>query len=647
MHVPFLLCATVALGLGHAQPPAAPSDPPPQVRLGQRVERVRQAAQVCPTLVIVPDAASYIEAIARWTPSLRYPVLIDDGTPATRNLIALFARGFEPMRVVRWSRTPGATFRAEDFAKLDARAVTAAVARAWGVPEGDATDDALLSRWKAGGYTPPGVVVVGLDDPAWTAGLALAAGRGQPLVFVKARQGVDTLTGPPEAEALLRAIEIGAESTGLTWRSLGDDLDAVTLCLNTPNRYDAEKDHLAMTDRVGRLGPAATPGDRWAWCGQIFGTAPRAAYAAMGALFLEPGGAWFFDGYEDAAPWNTFDAGKAASYFTRAGVRVEVHDTPRQGAADWRLRAARPLDAGVIFVNTKGYVDYFDLQPGKCTPNDVPFVSTPAAAFIVHSWSAANAGNRDQLAGRWLERGVFAYVGSVHEPFLHAFVPTPVLAARLASGAPLGAAARHDPSTWWKVAVLGDPLYTLGPAVRRAASQPPLDDAEDVQANLRDLLTHAKYAEAFAALNLAGRENETARLAGALLRSTPDAITPVAAREAVLPLFREGETDAVWRVFARLDVADQRDPTLRDALWLSATPLLDGQPDAGLLTLLAANVRAYQPVRDALLVARAVHAARGLAAAEAVLAEIRARLAPADREQLDAGAKQPPETWGR
>lgn len=660
MHLPVVaaILALCPVAAGQNQPtptpPAAPpattavpTAQPPQVLLGRRVEQVRQSAQVCSTLVLVPDAASYIEAIARWSPRVRFPVLIDDGTPLTREHIGQFARAFAPARVVRWSSTPGATYDAAAFAKLDGGAITAASARAWGLPAENATDDALLALWKNANYQPPGIVVVGLDDPAWTAGLALAAGRGQPLVFTKARQGLDSTFGAPEAEPLLRIIELGAESTGLSWRGLGDAIDAVTLCMNTPSRYDAGKDHLAMTDRIGRLGPAATPGERWAWCGQIHGSAPRAAYAAMCSLFLEPDAAWFFDGYEDSPPWNTFDMTKAASYFSQAGVRVEVNDTPRNTAADWRSRAARPIDAGILFVNTKGYDDYFELPPGQARPNDVPILTKPAVMLFVHSWSAANAGNRDRLAGRWLERGVFAYVGSVHEPFLQAFVPTPVLAARLASGAPLGAAARHDPSQWWKITVLGDPLYTLGPAARRSDAQPPLEGAIEIRDALRDMLTAEKFAEALTVLSLSGRDADAARLIEALLANQSAAITPGAAREAVLPLFRAGQTDNVWRMFARMDAAGKRDPALRDALWLSATPLLDGKPDEALLAILRDNVRAFQPARDAMLVARAIHAAKGMDAAMAMLNTVRARLAAADQEQLDAAMKQPPEAWGR
>ncbi|CAG0963196.1 hypothetical protein PHYC_00840 [Phycisphaerales bacterium] len=643
----------LGLAVAQAQPPAPQPPPqgiPPQVKLGQRVEATRRAASASETLIIVRDAASYIEAISRWTPTRRFPVLIDDGTLESRDHIALFARAFAPKQTLRWSKDGNteAPFSEAGFARIDVTALTTAQSRAWGLVGEHPSDEALLAHWKASGHQPPGVVVIGLDDPAWTAGLALAAGRGQPLVFVKARQGIDSTFGAPETDALLRAIELGAESTGLPWRGLGDSLDAVTLCLNTPNRYDTGKEALAMSDRIGRLGDAATPTQRWAWCGQIFGSPARAAYWAMCSLFLQPDSSWVFDGYPDTPPWNTFDGAKVADYSKRVGFNTELLDSPRGGAADWRARVARPVGAGLIFVNTKGNDDFFDLEPGQCKPGDVPILSTPAAAVFVHSWSALSAGKRDRICGRWLERGVFLYMGSVHEPFLQGFVPTPVVAARLLSGAPFGAAVRNEPAPWWKITVLGDPLYTVGPMAKRVADAPIFDGARDVQEHLRDLLTAEDFSPAMTAMSLAGRDADVARLASALIATRPHKLTPEVAACAVLPLFRAGETADVWKAFARLAPASQRDPIYRDALWLSAGPLLDGRPDEPLLTLLKANTRSYQGLRDAMLLARAWQSTLGMDSALAMLRDIRARLPDAkSQEELDLATRAPPEGWGR
>src|SRR5262245_59910925 len=86
-----------------AKPAQDPRATPPQVVLGQRVLQVQHVASVCNTVVIVSDAPSYVGAIAKWTPVRKFPVLIDDGTPAARENIARFVRAFKPAHVVRWS----------------------------------------------------------------------------------------------------------------------------------------------------------------------------------------------------------------------------------------------------------------------------------------------------------------------------------------------------------------------------------------------------------------------------------------------------------------------------------------------------------------------------------------------------------------
>src|SRR5262245_54275362 len=498
------LGSALCLGQEAAQPapdkapaPVVPQRTGPQYTLGKRVEQTRLAASVCSTVVIVRDAESYVKAIVAWRPERRFPVLIDDGSWTCREDIARFVRAFKPKSVVRW-RAPGAA-EAEPgmpFPRADRAAVFAALCAAWNLPEGKADAVSLLEVWKAAAYKPPGLVVADDADRAWPAALALAAGRGQVLVFVTVRQGVNDDMRPEEAEVLEDAAEAAATASGLTWRGLGDDLECVTLCLNVPPRIVRDtKTLLAVTDKVGRLGKGFETRERWAWCGQVFGTPAETAYRAMCSLFLEFDSAFIFDGYPNSAPWNDYSGGVAAKVLREAGIAVEVHSEPRNGAADWRGRAARVVDAGLILLNTKGYVDYFELGTGQCKSGDVPFLTRPVAAHVVHSWSAIAPAARHTVGGRWMERGVFVYAGSVQEPFLNAFMPTPAVAARLLMGAPFGAAIRLDSSPPWKINVLGDPLYTYGPAALRVEEAPTLEGATDVAAGLRDALTADKYEE--------------------------------------------------------------------------------------------------------------------------------------------------------
>src|SRR5262249_32291714 len=152
-----------------------------------------------------------------------------------------------------------------------------------------------------------------------------------------------------------------------------------------------------------------------AWCGQIFGNPEQSCYRAMCSLFLTSHKAWVFDGYGTGKPWSDYDGTAAGENLRKVGLTVEVLDTPRQGARDWRLRAARAVDADLILINSSGNPDFFNLEPGQCKPGDIPFLEIPAALHMVHSWSVEFPKNRDTVGGRWFERGVFAYAGSVHE----------------------------------------------------------------------------------------------------------------------------------------------------------------------------------------------------------------------------------------
>lgn len=627
--------------LASSQPvtPAAP----PQVLLGLRVDRTRLDAAVVPELLIVHDASSYLNAIANWTPQRRFPVLIDDGTNLSREDIARFIRAFEPGGVLDLP----AAGDAPAWTAVNAAAVTAAAASAW-QSDKSAPVAALAANFTAAKHRPPGVVCWSPKDPAWAGAVALAAGRGQFLVEVAPGAGVDAVIPADQADALSHQIEDACEATGLSWKGLGDDLDAVTLALHVPNRIASGTEFLALTDRVGRLGDGAAASTRWAWCGQLFGTPAQASYRAMCSLFLQPRTAWLFDGYEAGQPWNRYDAGEAGKIFKSFQFTTEILDSPRQGIRDWRARAARPVGAGLILVNSKGNDDFFDLQPGRGKPGDLPVLSLPAAAHMVHSWSATNIGRRSGVGGRWLERGVFCYAGSVHEPFLQAFVPTPALAGRLLSRAPWGVAVRVDGGQQWKIGVYGDPLFTLGDPAPRVEQRLSIPGATRVGVNLRALLDAEQFLPAIDALIALRREEDAARLGEALFANAPDKLTPPVAARLVPPCFQTGPNELVWRLYAKQDDLTQKEPWRRDLLWLACWPLLEGKAPEDLLRLLKAHVRPDQPVEDAMRLAGSWRKTFDDASASALLVQLRDAVADGPtRDHFSRAMKEPPDSWGR
>jgi len=555
------IAACVATTLGQPDPAAPRPDLPPQVRLGRRAELVRANAPVIPEVVIVTDGPSYLAAVAAWKPEGRFPVLIDDGSWQAAEDIARFVRAFEPRRVVRWAG-------GERAARGDARreAVESAVASAWGAAGEPA---AMVEFWRAHNHVPPAIVVADGADPAWTAALALAAGRALPIAWVSLeRRNVSGAMSRPDADALCAEIERACDATGLAWRALGDDIDAVALCLNAAVKIEtSEREFVATTDRVGRPAIGASAGERWAWSSQIFGTEAEAAYRAMCGLFLRPASAWVFDSYPHEAPWSLYDGTEAAGVLREAGMRVTLDDAPRQGIADWRARSLRAVDAGVVLLNSKGNRDWFELTPGRAHAGDVPMLAAPAIVHMVHSWSANAPRNRATVGARWLERGAYAYCGSVQEPTLPAFVPTPLVARRLVLGSAWAAAVRNEGAPLWRIAVMGDPLIALGPPARRIDGALPLDGVEDEGETTKRAASETDYETLVRSLWLAGRDADAAKLAAALLAERREAVTPRFARDALFPVFRAGADSTFLDLYARLAPDDAGDGAARDALW--------------------------------------------------------------------------------
>jgi len=615
-----------------AQPPAATpataplEEVPAQVRLGQRVDVTRRSATALSSVVIVRDSASYIAAVSRWSPTLRYPVLIDDGTRQSIEDIARFVRAYEPAHVLRWTVHPDdARALPKGLGAPTRDALVGAVARAWNAPEGSNDERALLEAFRTIGHVPPGIVVAWPDDPAWSAALALAAGRGQPLAFIKTPRIVGTTMTMKDADEIETLVEGWAATTDLEWRAVGDALDAVTLCVNAPARIDraVRGEQLALTDKIGRVGEGET-GQRWAWCGQIFGTQSQAAYRAMASLFLQPRAAWLFDGYPDDANWRDYDITPAAALLQKANFKVELHDAPDQSADHWRTAAARPIHPDLIVVTTKGMPEWFDLTPGQCRAGDVPLLTRPAVCYVIHSFSAARADDHRTIAGRFLQHGAFCYAGSVHEPFLGAFFPPRLFAMRMLTQAPFGVAARMDSGPPWKIAVFGDPLYTYGLAQTRVDDPPPLADCTQLDEGLRDKLTGGDLADGLRTLTMLARDEDAAALACALLDQEPARVTPKVAGEAILPTLRSGRARRVAEFVLRAEPNDMKDPAMRDALWLSARPLLTN-PSIELLEALSRNLRDEwdMTTRDVSDLIRAWVTRHGAASARVMLERLR------------------------
>ena len=612
---------------------------PPAQRLGARAQLLKSAQRLVPVVVVVPDAASAARAIAAWDGLDRFPVLIDDGTPAARAHAARFIRAFEPERVVRWE--------AEDAETPDREGLVSLWLDAVGAPE-PATEEGGAEDLIAGGVehlrrqrlTPSILVGIDLDDPAWVGGLTLAAGRfGAPVFF----DSEGKLSGAVSAEwcdALGRSLGEAATGAGLTWRVQGDDIDAVCLVHNGatkigPQDPKGKAEYFAVTDRVTRLTPDAEP---WAWAGQIIGDGPAALYRVMCGLFLQPGSAWVFDSYPSTGGWKLYDGTAAARALAQSGRDVTVFDDPNQGIADWHAGVAGGLDAGLVLINTKGGPVEFNLQPGVGRPGDAPVLHTPTIVHMVHSFSLARVGSRATVGGRWLENGAYAYYGSVHEPLLKAFVPTPQVAARLVSGLALGAAVRVEGEPAWKLNLIGDPLVTVGRPIaagrRVEGAGVPLGPVSDLETELATAREKGQHLRALRLLEILGRDEEAAELGVALLDG--GGATAGVAEAMAMPLFRTGRAERLVEAAALFLGPRHANTEIGDALWHTSR----ARSDERLENLLKLILRPGQQIQDGIELGEAIRARHGAGAARAWLASLAEKArTPKDTRQLERALK--------
>lgn len=592
-----------ALACGQEAPPPATGPAqalPASAELGRRLFEANSHARAIPVVVIVTGPETYLHALSAWQRDLRFPVLWDDGSIQARADIARFVHAFQPERVVRLDSVDSEAVPREPAARI-AR-LERAVFDATFEPGSIATAQQWVDALRAESALGPGIVIADAAGAQWPGAVALAAGRRQVMAFTSSPGRLSAALAPEQAFALERLARDMAAGLGLSWSGIGDDVDTITLALECPSKVRVREeppDFLATTDVLGRTDAGA----RWAFAGQLAGNESRSAYMAMSSLFLRPRAAWIFDGYEPGEPWSLFDGTEAADALIKAGIPTTVFDDPRQGIEHWRAACVRGIDAGLVAVNTMGNGDFFRLRPGDGSPGDIPVFASPPMVYFVHSFSATRPGNLDTVGGRLLDHGAYAYAGSVQEPTLGGFVPTPYVMRRLLIGLPFAAAVRSDDGRPWKIAIFGDPLATVTPAVVRGEAALPLEGVIDLGEEVKTLVRDRKFAEALARLAMLARNDDAARLAGALLRDQPQSFGAGVAREALLPLFLAGKPDEVLACFRRLSLRDQKEPMFLDALWHAGR--LRMYADTTVTSLLSGHLREDQLGPDAIELARA------------------------------------------
>ena len=252
-----------------AEPQASHRSPPRRCPSGpmhlsdHRLDSLRLAAdswkgsigprrQVVDQVCLVPDVASFLEAIALWDEQSFFPILIDE--PAWT---LPFLRAYRPARVVRFSvraRLAGPAAPAVSGSPPAASdpvwpQALEAVSRAWsGQAQPNGTLPAADRPPRQLGATPPGLVLANPQAPMFAGAVALAAGRFQPLVRLDAPGNFIASPGNSlpighfhdvlslaEAVQFARSVEIRVAGVVPDYQRLGDDCDFLTIAGDWPS----------------------------------------------------------------------------------------------------------------------------------------------------------------------------------------------------------------------------------------------------------------------------------------------------------------------------------------------------------------------------------------------------------------------------
>lgn len=588
-----ILTLLTMLATGGGQVPHAPAGSPEvdrRVHLGMRVAAAERGISLIDQVVLVPDAATYLDEIGRWTPGRQWPVMIED-----EHFAPMFVRRFAPSRVIRRAASPAPP----DDARARRRIAELIVASAWGARAWSGGRDGWREVFKAADHRPPGVVLASMEDPAWPAAVALAAGRGQPLLWLDDDFGhPGDLLDRHRGDALVEAVDAAIEASG--YDELGaTEIEAITLCRAIAGRVElprfdtGELEPHATMDMLGR----DDAGRRFAYVGWIFGDEVRSAYVAMCSLFLDRDRAALINTYGNTESWAQYGMEDAARRLRRSGFDVAARQRDDLTLEQWLAALPDGIDADLVLMNTMGGSDRFRLADQHAFATDVPLLHVPAAVHFIHSWSMQSPTHPATIAQRWLDHGAYAYVGSMQEPYLTAFETPTELVRQWLLGAPFLPAARvwNDRNPFrrvWKLNTFGDPLMLVSRSGTRRRQVPSIDERLSLN---DDASRHpgSTDPDSVRTLLLLGRDDDVVRRFRAA-RQAGD-VTPALASLALGPLFRTGDDRGFVEAIAQVDSPGA---IQLEMLWHLLTPRVGTDLEDSTIALLEEHIRPSMPEVD-------------------------------------------------
>ena len=431
--------------------------------------------EVLNAVVLVPDFEAYQNAISQWTDREFFPVLFQDDIYAPK-----FIAAFRPAQVLL-VKSAGHTPAPPSVGALQRIVLSSWTANKADVPAAP-TEYELRAALEKLGVEPSGVVFGDGESGEMAGGLALAAGRFQPLEYLARRVvGSEGHIGSEEHYMSYKTtVDMGRQIRedmrfwGLPYK---DRWAYVTLAGKYPYRYWGERmpwsgTTYATEDMLGRDEDTI----RIAVCGRLMGDYARSSYQAMCSLFLQPESAFLFNTYgsNPKSEWGQFRMDLAEKLlFPRMNV---THIKENATVDAFRAHALPWNKDGLVFINSSGYPDRWSVADGEGTTEDF-VIGVPSVVNIVHSGSAAELYETETIAHRAVWGGAYWYFGSSAEPLLDAFQPLRYVAPRIVNGVPLAAAFRLRASQnrfWpWRLLLVGDPQFCLReqPAKRKEMSE--------------------------------------------------------------------------------------------------------------------------------------------------------------------------------
>lgn len=395
-------------------------------------------------IVIVPDRATFVYVLSTWSDTVQFPIFIGE-TKYARQFAAAYNNGNTVFEYIEKKSIPDlsesvmykALLASLTDKKLDE--VTTENPR-----------ESYMQHLKEQNIVPPGIVITNLTSPEFCGGLALTAHHNQIVELYE--PPITPIFGnyTSATKDMIRTDMLSfVRQTGFPYEGIGEGIDAITLALDMPFKYEGG---YALDDAINRLDDESQ--SPYAFTGRLMEVEDGAAlYQAMCSIFLTSSRGLFFDQW----PLN-WQRALLQGYWDLA------HHLPcvllNNSFAEWRHLTDSGNEFDVVFINSSGYPDKWN--EGRV--EDIP-ATVPAVVYFAHSGSAANPRDTDTIAGRWLANGAFIYYGAISEPYSVSFNLSQVVLNEWVKGTPFGQAAQQKETLMpeyrkpWKLFYIGDPLY--------------------------------------------------------------------------------------------------------------------------------------------------------------------------------------------